>query len=424
MITYEQFFEFKKEDYVSQRHEIIALYRLPMDPLIDAEYDFIDNLFEFSDALYDNKHFEDIWEFLPILRENQFEVYKEFCQYSFKTHFYYAVREGSEADLSFVLNMLKEIEEPELSIEHVFTYYAFKGSPANFDWLEEIDTEDPIEMVLEMKEALLDHEANPDNPYDESAFKDLWGFQSDENKVRQNRWLADQFAGYLQQNGLPFSTAYWMGNYAFEFVEMYEDENLTLVQSLIDVEKADLEKLTQDKGFDFYDPTYERIFSCYTTMLLVKFFEKHELLSSDQADASFTKIKKVKHEFFASDYGFMLWTCDYIKTWPTTPPFDVLDLPFDLQVLSDSYDKIDRPAFKKPPLKLHPLLAGLMPKLASGSNKEEPVKKVVQPRPTGTKKIGRNDKVNVRYKDGKIVSDVKYKKVEQDVIKGLCVVIQ
>lgn len=37
------------------------------------------------------------------------------------------------------------------------------------------------------------------------------------------------------------------------------------------------------------------------------------------------------------------------------------------------------------------------------------------------KSIGRNEKVSVRYMDGKIVNDVKYKKVEQDLKDGLCV---
>ena len=36
---------------------------------------------------------------------------------------------------------------------------------------------------------------------------------------------------------------------------------------------------------------------------------------------------------------------------------------------------------------------------------------------------GRNDKVSVRYKDGKIVADVKYKKVEPDVKAGRCVLL-
>ena len=40
---------------------------------------------------------------------------------------------------------------------------------------------------------------------------------------------------------------------------------------------------------------------------------------------------------------------------------------------------------------------------------------------TTTKSIGRNEKVSVLYKDGKVVNDVKYKKVEQDLKSGLCV---
>lgn len=37
-----------------------------------------------------------------------------------------------------------------------------------------------------------------------------------------------------------------------------------------------------------------------------------------------------------------------------------------------------------------------------------------------TKKIGRNDKVTVKYQDGKVVKDIKYKKVMRDVERGKC----
>ena len=40
------------------------------------------------------------------------------------------------------------------------------------------------------------------------------------------------------------------------------------------------------------------------------------------------------------------------------------------------------------------------------------------------KAYGRNDKVSVQYADGKLVKDVKYKSVEQDVASGKCVVIE
>ncbi|WP_157634536.1 hypothetical protein [Spirosoma panaciterrae] len=36
---------------------------------------------------------------------------------------------------------------------------------------------------------------------------------------------------------------------------------------------------------------------------------------------------------------------------------------------------------------------------------------------------GRNDKVSVRYTDGKVVKDVKYKKVEADIQVGKCVLV-
>jgi preprotein translocase subunit SecA len=48
---------------------------------------------------------------------------------------------------------------------------------------------------------------------------------------------------------------------------------------------------------------------------------------------------------------------------------------------------------------------------------------VVAPRKS-EKAYGRNDKVSVQYADGKMVKDVKYKSVEQDVAAGKCVVIE
>ena len=37
---------------------------------------------------------------------------------------------------------------------------------------------------------------------------------------------------------------------------------------------------------------------------------------------------------------------------------------------------------------------------------------------------GRNDKVTVQYPDGRVLKDVKFKKVEDDVKAGRCIVIE
>jgi preprotein translocase subunit SecA len=44
--------------------------------------------------------------------------------------------------------------------------------------------------------------------------------------------------------------------------------------------------------------------------------------------------------------------------------------------------------------------------------------------PVKSEKIAnRNDKVSVQYTDGKVLRDVKYKKVEDDILNNRCVII-
>jgi len=51
-----------------------------------------------------------------------------------------------------------------------------------------------------------------------------------------------------------------------------------------------------------------------------------------------------------------------------------------------------------------------------------PVEKMA---PVKSQKIaGRNDRVNVQYADGRVLKDVKYKKVEEDVLNNKCVIIE
>jgi len=45
--------------------------------------------------------------------------------------------------------------------------------------------------------------------------------------------------------------------------------------------------------------------------------------------------------------------------------------------------------------------------------------------PTKSEKIAnRNDKVTVQYQNGEVMKDVKYKKVEEDIKSGKCIVIE
>ena len=65
--------------------------------------------------------------------------------------------------------------------------------------------------------------------------------------------------------------------------------------------------------------------------------------------------------------------------------------------------------------------------LLSGGNADPDTRNrppVEKSAPVKSQKVaGRNDKVNVQYMDGTIKRDVKYKKVEEDIINNKCVII-
>jgi preprotein translocase subunit SecA len=61
--------------------------------------------------------------------------------------------------------------------------------------------------------------------------------------------------------------------------------------------------------------------------------------------------------------------------------------------------------------------------VAAAASAGRPAPQPVAPRKTD-KVYGRNDKVSVQYKDGSTKLDVKYKSVEQDILDGVCVVIE
>ena len=57
------------------------------------------------------------------------------------------------------------------------------------------------------------------------------------------------------------------------------------------------------------------------------------------------------------------------------------------------------------------------------SSSQQPAQERVMP--VKSEKIAnRNDKVTVQYPDGRVLKDVKYKKVEDDIAAGRCIVIE
>lgn len=62
--------------------------------------------------------------------------------------------------------------------------------------------------------------------------------------------------------------------------------------------------------------------------------------------------------------------------------------------------------------------------LLSGGGQPQPNRPPEKVMPAKSQKIaGRNDKVSVQYQDGRVLRDVKYKKVEDDILNNRCIII-
>ncbi|CAA9277968.1 MAG: Protein translocase subunit SecA [uncultured Adhaeribacter sp.] len=83
-----------------------------------------------------------------------------------------------------------------------------------------------------------------------------------------------------------------------------------------------------------------------------------------------------------------------------------------------------RPAAKAPALKVQKEEAHSVLEAPAAEEAAE-ARPIVKAAPVRSHKVaGRNDKVSVRYNDGRLVRDVKYKSVEQDVLNHRCVIIE
>ena len=67
------------------------------------------------------------------------------------------------------------------------------------------------------------------------------------------------------------------------------------------------------------------------------------------------------------------------------------------------------------------LLSGGGERSAPAQTSRPPQEKIM---PAKSEKVaGRNDRVSVQYPDGKVLRDVKYKKVEEDILNNRCIII-
>ena len=137
-----------------------------------------------------------------------------------------------------------------------------------------------------------------------------------------------------------------------------------------------------------------------------------DVLDSDSYDLEKAFTKKLKQEYINQN-EYDLWEYNFVHRWKPAEGISdefwekerlIFVESFDLEKDYSNYERKKSVFADDDELKNRPIV-----------NKRIPISRGA--------KIGRNEKVSVKYSDGRIVNDVKYKKVEKDLENGKCELI-
>lgn len=171
----------------------------------------------------------------------------------------------------------------------------------------------------------------------------------------------------------------------------------------------------------------EKAFTIWGSSYFLDFLFKNQIIDETQYESNKSLVEDFKEKFKKS-YKYELWQYAFIHKWKPAEGISQEEWEAERQEFESTYElksdfsEIQEDFFQIKGMDLEdmfPIFSPLEPK--KPKEKKLPLGKYV---PIRTEpKISRNEKVNVKYKDGRIVNDVKYKKVMNDVNNGECEII-
>ena len=211
-----------------------------------------------------------------------------------------------------------------------------------------------------------------------------------------------------KRTSFPISSAIW--GYLLDYWEERESS-----------EWKDYFRLTEKTFKDFLrhqsgvvlDYRFEMALILWGSCYVLDFLHDLGLLDAESYEAQRAAVARIK-QGFRRDYRYDLWEYDFVHDWE--PPQGIR--PEDWQQEREEFAhsiKLDPgdSTIDRNPYFSAPLLWDALP--------SSPRVPIIPPKPAPTgPKIGRNERVSVRYKDGTLQENVKYKKVADDLDAGAC----
>ena len=453
-MDFEEFWKnYTSKDIITISDLVIEVFNQKLPNSIEEKYDLGEIITEFSGHHETAKKYDEIENFGEVLKNNQPNLYKKEGEYVNEALIkYYCFTKNEEKlkiqiedaitreyDYDLLLKSIKQlqynqyIDEVNKIIE--LEYRKVKESPkliqgAEFDLAI-------IKYYIELEQLYKDQKDNSN--FDLTSFIDKagqYGFNFNHDYCNHLEiGLFDNSTHVLEKLLMEFPNdrAYIMASLEMKFLKFmqlrkcsfpvggmiwyklfqyFEDRRTKSWQNYFKFDTNSFRTFINNLSGFLYRNTIEKALIIWGSSYFLDFIYQSQIILEGQYHDQKEIIERIKSEFKEIN-KHDLWEFSFIHKWAPDETTNLENWNTERNLFESSYElDIDQKEFNK--LKLNKLF---------GNSFHDQENHISSPKPIRTKKIGRNEKVNVKYIDGTIKKDIKYKKIESDIKNGKCEII-
>lgn len=463
-MKFEDFWEiYLNENLVEHYDSVKEVFSKELESYVEEEYDLGEVLTEFI-GLYDNaKEFEKIIEFTKILKNKNNKIFKEVFPYfdDFLIDYYchHNKEEGlAETARDYMEFPLKDYDLLLKSLRKLIYYgYSVLGEKIIEKAYGEVKKSSGLIQGAEYDLALFKNQIElekgferyeKDKRYDWILYKENLGrfdFETSDDYIelleegftKSEEQLGEQFLlefkdkkrekgvellekGFMKSMrgknmSFPISGSIW--NNMYNYWERKKGQNTS--EKYFDLTEKEFKAFVRSKSGFILDYRFESVLILWGSSYVYDYLRSAELIEVDQYERIKNIIKKLK-EALIKENRENLWRYDFVHRWSKSQMVSEEEQRAEIEIFEKSYN------YKA---EVGRIREGFFIESRASTEKRllDFEKQIEERSPTPIKrefpKIGRNEKITVKYKDGTVKKQVKYKRVKEDIEKGNCEII-
>lgn len=452
-------FEELWENYLNQEiteisDTIIAVFREPLAPNIEEEYDLGEMITEFTGHHETAKKYDKIEGLTRVLKIHQEELYKEYGDYLNESLIEYycfledlgKVKENlidfieREYDYDLLLRSIKQIQYNGYSdINDKLIEKEFTKVRDSSDLIDGAEFElAKFKYHIELEKLFKSSEKGSYNWIEFGERISPYGFKFNEGYLAAletgllKKGLADEgldllkdfpkektyimgtlemmFLKYMDQKGccFPISGVIW-----YELFQYFENKKERNWANYFKIEKKSYEQFLSSKNGFLSDNTIDIVLILWGSSYFLDFIKKLGVINQEQYLAQKELVNKVMLKIREKNRHY-LWKYSFVHKWENYEGEELAERELVEKEFKASYDL--------------PIELGELDMLKFDNLFKEPLIDApgnISPQRLikSERKIGRNEKVTVKYSNGTVKKDIKYKHVLKDIEEGKCEIV-